>query len=274
MAVQAEELERVARLARSDVALMAAQLEKGDVRFLVDLYYQMQEFRKAAANQKRAAGQAEEPALAISWVYDQMESTEATIKRLMDAYTDLSPVGRWAKGQYGIGPVLTAGLLAHIDIERAPTVGHIWRFAGLDPTLVWGKGEKRPFNARLKVLCWKIGDSFVKFSNRDDCFYGKLYRQRKEYEVERDTLGGNSETAAATLEAKKFKDRETRLTYESGHLPAGRLDLRARRWTVKLFLAHLHHVMYLEHYAKEPPKPYVIGIMGHADYIPPPNLEP
>src|SRR5581483_161544 len=25
----------------------------------------------------------------------------------------------------------------HIDIEKAPTAGHIWRFAGLDPTLRW-----------------------------------------------------------------------------------------------------------------------------------------
>lgn len=274
MTIMIEDLPTVARLATSDVRKMAEQLEKGDVRFLVDLYYQIQEFRKASANQKRAASEVDEPVMAISWIYDQMEQTENAIKRLMDAYTDLSRTGRWCKSQYGIGPVLTAGLLAHIDIEKAPTVGHIWRYAGLDPTMKWEKGQKRPFNARLKVLCWKIGDSFVKFSNRDECFYGKLYRQRKEYEVDRDARGDNADAAKETLDNRNLRDAATRLTYETGHLPAGRLDLRARRWAVKLFLAHFHHVMYLDHYGTEPPKPYVIGILGHADYIAPPNLEP
>jgi hypothetical protein len=44
-------------------------------------------------------------------------------------------------------------LLARIDIVKAPTAGHIWRYAGLDPTVRWNKGEKRPWNAGLKVLC-------------------------------------------------------------------------------------------------------------------------
>ena len=54
---------------------------------------------------------------------------------------------RWARSIYGIWPVLAAGLLAHIDIEQAPTVGHIWSFAGLDPTKKWQPKTTRPWNA-------------------------------------------------------------------------------------------------------------------------------
>ena len=45
----------------------------------------------------------------------------------------------------------------------------------------------------------------------------------------------------------------------------------AKRWAVKIFLAHLHHVMYVEHYGAEPPKPYAIDILGHGHMIGPWN---
>jgi len=62
---------------------------------------------------------------------------ENQIKRSLDKFTDHHPVGKWMKSIHGIGPVIAAGMLAHIDIEKAPTAGHIWRYAGLDPTVVW-----------------------------------------------------------------------------------------------------------------------------------------
>lgn len=178
----------------------------------------------------------------------------------------------------GIGPVIAAGLLAHIDIEKAPTVGHIWRFAGLDPTVTWGRGEKRPWNAKLKRLCWIIGDSFVKQKSRESDIYGKVYAARKVQEVERNEAGLFAEQAARALEERKIKDKDLRATYEAGRLPAGRLDLRARRYAVKLFLVHFHHVMYEDHFGEPPPKPYILTNPAvdptgkdHVHFIGPPN---
>lgn len=54
-------------------------------------------------------------------------------------------------------------------------------------------------------------------------------------------------------------------------LPPAHVHARAKRWVVKLFLAHFHEVYYKEHFGKMPPKPYVIGIMGHVDYLPLPT---
>ena len=56
---------------------------------------------------------------------------------------------------------ISAGLMANIDITKVQTAGQIQAFAGLDPTREWNKGEKRPYNARLKALCWKIGQCFI-----------------------------------------------------------------------------------------------------------------
>jgi hypothetical protein len=54
---------------------------------------------------------------------------------------------------------------------------------------VGAKGQKRPHNAKLKVLCWKIGDSFVKQQSRENDVYGKVYGERKRLELERNDAG-------------------------------------------------------------------------------------
>jgi hypothetical protein len=260
------------RLTKADAQAMAKSITTDEVRWLVDTYYQCQEFRKASGNQVRAATETAEPSSALLWTFDQFAQTEASIRRIMEEWTELSVIGVWLKSQVGIGPVLAAGLMATFDPKK-PTVGHWWRFAGLDPTMTWNKGEKRPYSAKAKLLCWKIGDSFVKVSGRDNAFYGKVYRERKAFEVQQDVDGKHEFAANMTLASKNIQEPKTKATYESGHLPAGRLDLRARRYATKLFLAALHEVSYFVTYGEMPPKPYVIEHLGHADWMGVPNVD-
>lgn len=257
--------------ARRDVVRGAANLLPTDARYVVDLYYQIQDFRKATANQLRAGGEQDEPRDLVVWSETCFQTIEGTIQSALGQFAAANPLGRWAISQYGVGPVISAGLLSHVDIARAPTAGHVWSFAGLSPHQKWEKGKKRPWNARLKVLCWKIGDSFVKFSNREACFYGAFYKQRKAIEVARNDAGEYAEIAAQTLRERKLGDNDTRKAYENGRLPDGRIDLRARRWAVKLFLAHYHHVGYELLHGEPPPRPYTLAHQGHAHYIPPPG---
>lgn len=257
-----DKLAALSRMSR-DIAIASIKLSDDEVRYLVDAYYMMQEDRKRAGNQATALIKAGEPNAVISWLAMQSETLEDQIKRALDKYTDAHPVGSWLKSVYGIGPVIAAGLLAHIDITRAPTVGHIWRYAGLDPTQKWEKGKKRPWNASLKTLCWKVGQSFMKFSNRDECVYGKVYRERKQYEIDRNERGDNAEVAKQ-LAARVGANTEARKHYESGKLPPAQIDARARRYAVKLFLSHLHAYWYERHFNAPPPLPYPIAILGHA----------
>ncbi len=251
---------------RADLRKAAADLGDKEIRYLVDVYYQLQEYRKRAANQGRAGGEAQEPIGAVVLILAQFAGMEQAIKSALDKWSDSDPLAAWAKAQHGIGPVIASGLRAHIDIERAQTAGAVWRFAGLDPTLKWSKGQKRPYNARLKVLCWKAGESFKKFHNNERCFYGHLYAERKALEVERNEAGGNSETAAKTLAERKIQDAATRAIYEAGKLPAGRLDLRATRYATKLFLAHFWEEGRRQA-ALPIPAPYPIAHLGHAHKI-------
>ncbi|MCL5744356.1 MAG: IS110 family transposase [Acidobacteria bacterium] len=269
---QSESPEVVRRLKR-DLVKAASTLSIDEARYLVDAYYAMQEYRKSAANQVRALAESKEPHEVLRWLFEQNDTVEKQIRRALDSWTDALPAARWAKSICGIGPVISAGLAAHIDITRCATVGRIWRFAGLDPTVEWKKGEKRPWNAGLKCLCWKIGESFVKVSGRDDDFYGKLYLQRKAIEQERNEAGKFADQAARKLERFKIgKSTDAYKAYTAGKLPPAHIHARAKRWAVKLFLAHYHHVAYTLATGTAPPKPYVISILGHADMILPPNF--
>ena len=242
-------------------------LERDEARMLVDTYYLLQRHRIRMGNQ--ISGAAISDGSLIHTYYGQVHDLEKSMPRELGKWAKATPEGEWALGIKGIGPVLAAGLVAHIDIEDAPTAGHIWRFAGLDPTVKWEKGQKRPFNASLKVICWKIGDSFVKVSGRDGASYGQWYRVRKAYEIERNERGGNAEAAAETLATRNIKDKPTRTVYESGKLPAGRIDLRARRWAVKLFLSHYQEVAFEAHFHTAPPAPYAVSILNHGHRIAP-----
>lgn len=264
-------LDPVERLTR-DIVVASSTLGINEARYLVDTYYQLQDYRKAAANQDRALSESDEPHAVITYVATQMDVLENQIKRALGQWADSQPSAVWAQSIVGIGPVISAGLTAHIDITKAPTVGHIWRFAGLDPTSTWDKGQRRPWNADLKVLCWKIGESFVKVSNNPNDVYGKVYAERKAEETERNTAGAFADQAERILSAKKIgKDTEAYKAYVTGKLPPAHIHARAKRYAVKLFLSHYHHVAYEIHYGEAPPKPYILTQPNHVHFLAPPN---
>jgi hypothetical protein len=263
------QLEAITKL-NKDLREATHALSDQEVRFLVDYYYIVQEDRKRSSNQSRAMEATAEPNVVIGWLAQQSKALEDQIKLALDLYTERHPVGAWLRGVTGIGPVIAAGMLAHIDITKAPTVGHIWRFAGLDPTSKWEKGQRRPWNATLKTLCWKAGQSFMKLSNNEKCYYGAVYKARKQYEIARNESGGNRELALASAD-RYGKDTEAHKHLTQGKLPPMQIDARARRYAVKLFLSHLHDVWYRHEYGAAPPLPYPIAHLGHAHVIPVPE---
>lgn len=260
----------VEKLVKKDVKDAVNTLTTQEVRFLVDSYYMMQEDRKRSANQIRALDESEEPHMIIDWLFHQSKTMEDQIKKSLDWYSMTQDIGVWSRSVCGIGPVIAAGLIAHIDITKAPTAGHIWRYAGQDPTSKWLKGEKRPWNASLKTLCWKIGESFVKVSNNENDVYGKFYKDRKVLEIERNEAGKFADQAERILKEKKIgKTTDAYKSYIQGRLPPAHIQARAKRYAVKLFLSHWHEVAYVAHYKQPPPAPYPIAILGHAHKIEP-----
>ena len=320
MTTKPEGLDVALRL-NKDLVAAAKVLSTKEVRFLVDIYYQIQEQRIRSDNQIRSMEDTGEPNAVIHWYAKHSARLESEIKKALDKFSLASAIGDWMREHKGVGPVISAGLLAHIDINQAPTVGHIWRFAGLDCTQKWIGGDgaravakevfdtrkdvteqdiiacatasnrkphllkklatdkdsgkvtratltsamaKRPWNARLKVLCWKLGESFVKVSGHDDAYYGKIYAARKEQEVARNESGDFADQAAHKLETTNIgKATDAYKAYIEGRLPPAHIYSRAKRYAVKMFLSDLHYVWFKHAFQREPPRPYVEEHLGH-----------
>lgn len=255
-----------------DIMEAMKSLTPTEARYLVDSYYQLQGYRIALASQTRQA-EKKEPTELLGWLTLQLSTLEDQVKGALQRWGTSVPIAVWAQSICGIGPVIAAGLAAHIDITKVDSAASIWRFAGLDPTLKWEKGEKRPFNAELRaLLAFKLGESFVKMQNRGNDFYGKIYRARKDLETQRNENGAFAEQAKHALATKRInKSTDAYKAYIIGKLPPAHVHARARRYAVKLFIAHYFMTAYFIEYGKLPVKPYALSILEHKDFIPPPN---
>lgn len=260
-----------------DQAKAAEQLKRSQVRYLVDMYYQVQKLRIMSAAQLKACEEAGEPNLMLEWIAETNRLIEASLKRGLDRFGKQFKVGQWLQSQVGIGPVITAGLMAEFDIRIANHAGRFHSFAGMDPTKKWEKKTKRPWNARLKTLCiYKAGESFVKTQNNPKAFYGKLFREYRDKLEVQNEAGQFSDAAAAMLLEKNIgKTTDAYAAYIAGKLPKAHLHARARRWVVKLFISHLHYVMYDDFHGKPPALPWVFeraeNALDHRHFIAPPN---
>lgn len=128
---------------------------------------------------------------------------------------------------------------------------------------------KPPYNIDLKKICYLIGESFVKVSNRGS-LYGQLYRERKILETEKNERGEYADQAAKILRDKNFsKDTATKKLLLEGKLSPAHINSRAKRYAVKVFLTHFFEACYVYTYNEKPPVIYPIAHMDHVDYIEP-----
>lgn len=270
---QEDETFHPAKALRKDLADAALHMGDREARFLVATYYAIQLTRTRAQNRRKKLIEAgDQPFAIMDTVQNQFMRLEEFAKNALDIYAKRSELGRWCLKQHGIGPVISAGMLAHIDLTRADTSGKLWAFAGLTPTSRKEKGKPCPYNEKLKVLCFKMADCQLKFRNKEANFYGKFYDVQRSYYEAKNERGGFADRAAECLAGADWKtDTESYKAYIKGRLPVGQIHRMALRWVAKLFLSHYWEVgrgmMGLPI-----PKPYSIGQMKHseASYIPPP----
>ena len=319
-----------------------------DIRFLVQAYYQMQDIRIVLSGRIRAIEQGKSyganvvgedgipHANALRWLYLNMLGMENEVKKALDVWSSANPVASWCKQVMGIGPVISSGLVAMFDIDRAPSVSHFYSYSGLnDNNNPWlGKEKakkivekychntkvtieelvelskdpecsgrsldklikyateldkkknptgkytrealikglsKPPYNEELKVLIWKVGQSFIKVSNKPESLYGRIYKERKAMEIEKNEREEFADQAKRILENTKWKSKntDTYKAYASGKLPDNHITQRAARYATKIFISHLWEEMYRLRYNNEAPRPYAIAHLGHVDIINP-----
>lgn len=163
-----------------------------DLRALVDFRTQIQKQRIAINNRLDALAretdnaEASTSALWERW-FDELKDIEGRIDYDIQDNTDDHPIIALMCEVKGVGKLLAAQAVAHIDIERAPHVSSLWRYAGYGVNADGErdrlqKGQKAPYNKGLKTICWKIATSFMRANSP----YREIYDKAKErYERER-----------------------------------------------------------------------------------------
>lgn len=274
-----ERLNRLTKKSRDDIA------RRGEIGFMVNLYYHYQDNRKRLDQQIETARLRSEDITIHEWALEQAMNLEWSIKQVLKSWIEYDRTATWFTQEPGIAHVIAAGVEAYCDMEIATSPAHLQSYAGLNPNMVWGPKQKRPFNAEFKKLTFNIGESIVKKQNNRDSFYGPLYRQRREYEERNNEAGNYKDQALKKLEQYKNKkdsgivvvdEKEIKSQmayYKEGLLPPGHIYARSKRWIVKMILSHWWCVRYwyLHNETKLPPKPYAIQYLGHVDYIDPPR---
>jgi hypothetical protein len=252
--------------------IQTVELKQNEIAEIVEIFYDTQDLRIAHANKERT----EPPSPLVEWLDFWLKIGERVIQNKLTQWIesdDAPPECKWAYEQIGIGPIIASGLAAHIDVAKARTISAVWRFAGLAPGFDRKvKGQKLPYNARLKVLAWKAGQSFVKVSGKEGATYGKLYAEFKGQEIKRNESGAYTEAAKNELARKKFKaeDSVTMKRLVAGKLSDAHLHARATRRTVKIFLAH-YWTAGRTGRGLPVNGPYPIDILGHSGKI---DLQP
>jgi len=220
------------------------------LRVLVEVRYDVQDVRIATLNRLRSIGM-----IRTSYPETLKKIEDDIDKEILQELKQIPIWNVWLSKIKGVGVALGGGLIARIgDIGRFPNVSKLWAYCGLH--VVDGampqrkKGSKINWNPHLRVLAWKLGEAFVKTKG----FYRKRYEEFREMEDKRDYICDRCK--------QYFPDRKQCI---DKHRFA-----RAKRKTVKMFMAHLFDV-WRKLEGLPTPKPYAFAFLGHSKYIPPPS---
>ena len=252
---------------------------------LVTTYYGIQKTRIGMGNRisgiVKEYGETENTAKLLD-VFGESEKIEkAVLKHVKPLLREYRIYTDWLIKVRGIGPVLAAGFISGIKTPaRFENISKLWRYCGYavidGETESRKRGDKLSYSPFLKTMGWKAGESFVKIRG----FYREAYEQFRSDEERKNEEGiikpveiaagfvlkddGEILTKAKIEKLKKEGISEVEVGMTNAHIYA-----RAKRKTVKLFLAHLWQV-WREIEELPVTKPYANTILGHENFIKPP----
>jgi len=225
------------KLASQNQKVNHINLAREKIRSLVEVYYDIQDVRMRADARLRQIGErirGVDPKL--------LRELEGQIKKYISFEIEDVPVFKeFLKNIKGLGPILCGALLAYFDPRKAQHASGFWKYAGLHvengKAVKRKKGQRIDYNPKVKVLCWRVGDSFLK---QRTPFYREIYDEAKIEETRKlNDPVSNPENCPMFKECSlKLRGRAKRLGREPKGFPCKlHIHFRAMRKMVKRFLA-------------------------------------
>lgn len=211
---------------------------------LADVYWDSRNQRRIIQKSTESHKSAEDK-FVLQYFEEKFVNLENSFKKSIKNYCEDFEVGRWALSQYGVGPLSVVRLLRYVDVTKARSHEQLWAYAGLAPK----SGPTQTYNSSLKDTCIDLGRSFVRYAEKEDCFYGQLFK--KEFQ-RRTELNDNGAYADLAKEESYFGGK--RIQHDTAEkLSDDRLRAQAQRYAVKIFLVHWYSVDYKDTYGQEYP---------------------
>lgn len=239
------------------VELTQKPLDRKQLRYMIDRYYQVQKHRLAIGGQIRAMEESKDDTTALEGFSAQFSGLENDIAKYIGKEVKNHVMWEYLKETKGIGPILAAGLLATLDIDNTKHASSFWRYAGLD-VAEDGRGRSRrkehltdqeytdgegktkmkkgiTFNPFLKSICWKIGESFIKVKGEHREIYdnARIYYDKKFKKEEKENkrtlyTKGHKFSMAKRKAVKRFLvDFWAEWMRAEGHIPSDSYAHRA-----------------------------------------------
>lgn len=158
------------------IILNVQNVDKNEVRTLVNLFYQIQDIRIATSEQIRSierrvssTGTSNEGNLIIlNWVLSSVAATEKGIKDSLELICRSDPVGQWLLQIQGIGPALAAGCLAYFDVTGRNYASSFISYGGLNDNNRPWLGKERSKKIIEEVLAENHpGEKKIIITNED-----------------------------------------------------------------------------------------------------------
>ena len=134
-------------------------ISKAEIKTLVNLYYQVQAFRKASREQIRSIEQGRSGSnktdgniAILDWANKNMAVIEKGIVDSLELIALSSKVGQWLYSIIGIGPVLAAGLMSYFDISKAKYATAFHSYGGLNDNNRPWLGKEKSTNIINNIL--------------------------------------------------------------------------------------------------------------------------
>lgn len=161
-----------------------------EIKMLINLYYQIQDSRKALREQIRSIENDDTKkanVIVLDWCLKNFAILETGINGFLQSMCEQTEVGRWLLQITGIGPVLAAGLMAYFDVKGKHYASQFISYAGLND-------NNRPFIGRkgadkiIAELGWDkkkeiTDEDVVEFAARTQWKYD--YLRQKAYDPEK-----------------------------------------------------------------------------------------
>jgi hypothetical protein len=251
------EIRALRRAFNRDIREAAKVIPEREVRYLVGMYYTAQQMRIAVEGKLRALD--EEPNAMLGLFLEMFEETEKDIQAALDVYTANNAIGASFRRVKGVGPVLTAAWLAHVNVHIARNCSKVLAFGGYNPNMKWEKGQKRPYNADLKLVFNKMGRAFVFLSNRNS-YFGQRYKENKALVEKRNDAGMFADRCAELLRTRNYrKETNAYKCYSVGKYPPAHVSASARLKTVALCVGVLHREHYRVVFGEYPVDPFLVA---------------